>query len=109
MLNIRSQLSNTKKRLSRRAQLGKLDTIESLSARAGAEFVRVRDMIRASGTDSLSHFGNGYTHEGGLCLQQNPDEFAALCLLIKELAPSANYMDLGSSSCCACIILLREI
>ncbi|MDQ1560098.1 MAG: hypothetical protein QOD32_3158 [Pyrinomonadaceae bacterium] len=109
MLNIRSQLSNTKKWISRRAQLGKLDTIETLRARNEPEFVRVRDLIRAAGTDSLSHFGNGYTHEGGLCLQQNPDEFAALCLNLKERAPFANYMEIGSASGGACLILQQEI
>jgi hypothetical protein len=66
-----------------------------LRARNEPEFVRVRDLIRAAGTDRLSHFGNGYTHEGGLCLQQNPDEFAALCLNLKERAPFANYMEIG--------------
>jgi predicted O-methyltransferase YrrM len=109
MLSIRSQLYNTKKWLTRRTQLGKLDTIEAVSARHGEEFARLRDMIRASGTDSLSHFGSSYTHEGGLCLQQNPDEFAALILILKERKPYASYMEIGSASGGACLILQREI
>lgn len=109
MLNLRGQLHNTKKWLYRRTQLGKLDAIQDIRARHGDEFVRVRDLIRTSGTDSLSHFGNGYTYEGGLSLQQNPDEFAALILLLKERRPYANYMEIGSASGGACLLLQREI
>ncbi|HEX8424624.1 MAG TPA: class I SAM-dependent methyltransferase [Pyrinomonadaceae bacterium] len=109
MLNIRGQLHNTKKWLYRRTQLGKLDAIEAIRARHGDEFVRLRDLIRTSGTDSLSHFGNGYTYEGGLSLQQNPDEFAALILLLKERQPYATYMEIGSASGGACLLLQREV
>lgn len=44
----------------------------------------MRDQIRTLGTDNLSHFGNGYLHEGGYSLQQNPDELASLTMLLRE-------------------------
>jgi cephalosporin hydroxylase len=57
------------------------------------------------GTDSLVHFGNGYTHEGGYSLQQNPEEFAALTCLLRERAISGKsclerfpYLEIGSAS-----------
>ncbi len=53
--------------------------------------------VREAGTDSIAHFGNGYTHEGGLYLQQNPEEFAQLALLLKDRGPTA-YMEIGSAS-----------
>lgn len=46
----------------------------------------LRDQIRTLGTDNLSHFGNGYAHEGGYSLQQNPDELASLTMLLRERA-----------------------
>ncbi len=54
--------------------------------------------IREAGTDSLAHFGNSYTHEGGLYLQQNPEEFAQLALLIEDRCAGAHYLEIGSAS-----------
>ena len=62
---------------------------------------RLPDMIRRvqeAGTDSLSHFGNGYTHEGGLYLQQNPEEFAQLAMLLRERSAGDAYLEIGSAS-----------
>lgn len=64
------------------------------------------DLIRRAGTDSLAHFGNGYTHEGGYSLQQNPEEFAALVHLLGERAHVGKglglrrmgYLEIGSAS-----------
>ncbi len=55
------------------------------------------ERIRSAGTDSLAEFGNGYTHEGGLGLQQNPEELADFILLLKGRAPST-YLEIGSAS-----------
>jgi predicted O-methyltransferase YrrM len=55
------------------------------------------DRIRSAGTDSLEHFGNGYTHEGGLGLQQNPEELADFLLFMRERAPKT-YLEIGSAS-----------
>jgi predicted O-methyltransferase YrrM len=55
------------------------------------------DRIRAAGTDSLADFGNGYTHEGGLGLQQNPEELADFILLLKG-RPHETYLEIGSAS-----------
>lgn len=64
--------------------------------------------VREAGTDSLSHFGNGYTHEGGLYLQQNPEEFAQLALLLRDRAQRASYLEVGSASGGACRFLDGE-
>lgn len=98
-------------------QLGKLarpflvrgvDTIEEIRRRR-PDFDGLRDEIRAAGTDSLAHFANGYTLEGGLSLQQNPDEFAALTLLLEERGPHAIYLEIGSASGGACLFLYRRL
>src|SRR6185369_7457348 len=65
------------------------------------EFFALRDHIRTLGTDSLEHFGNGYTHQGGYSLQQNPDELAALALLLQEEIKAGfgkTYLEIGSAS-----------
>jgi predicted O-methyltransferase YrrM len=83
-------------------------TVKDLQAE-GPEFERLRRLIRASGTDCLEHFENGYTHEGGLSLQQNPDEFAALCRFLKLHGPYATYMEIGSASGGTALVLSREV
>jgi hypothetical protein len=63
------------------------------------------DEIRAAGTDNLGHFGNGYKFEGGLALQQNPDEFAAAVACMDDLFPATlafqtnySYLEIGIAS-----------
>ena len=92
----------------RRRNLGAIDSLASIKRRH-KDFDQLRDRIRESGTDSVSHFGNGYTHEGGLYLQQNPDEFAALTLFLRERGPHKDYMEIGSASGGACLFLSREV
>jgi len=87
----------------------KRQTIDDIRGRAEAQFDALRDKIRASGCDSLGHFGNHYTFEGGLSLQQNPDEFAALTLFLGEHARHRLYMEIGSASGGACLFLQREV
>src|ERR1019366_1531187 len=78
-----------------------IETIPLLKPRH-PEFDGWLNQIRSMGTDSLTHFGNGYTHEGGYALQQNPEEFAALCLWLSELGyanlETAVYLEIGSAS-----------
>jgi predicted O-methyltransferase YrrM len=75
-----------------------VDTIERVRARFPG-FGSLVDEVRNAGTDNLSHFGNGYTHEGGLALQQNPDEFAALTrLLVETVSLRSLYLEIGSAS-----------
>jgi predicted O-methyltransferase YrrM len=88
--------------------LANIDTIAKVRKRH-ADFDTLRDRIRAMGTDSLAHFGNHYTFEGGLSLQQNPDELAALCLLLKERGPYNNYMEIGSASGGTCRFLFETV
>lgn len=92
--------------LRRRRLLSGIENVAALRARC-PEFYAVREQIRHSGTDNLSHFGNGYTHEGDLFLQQNPDEFAALCLFLKTQSLRHNYVEIGSASGGACLFLQR--
>jgi predicted O-methyltransferase YrrM len=68
----------------------------------------VRRAVLESGTDSLQHFGNNYASEGGLSLQQNPDEFAALCLFLEERRPHRVYAEIGSASGGACLFLFQR-
>jgi hypothetical protein len=84
--------------------------IESLEDAAHSpDFLDLRNLVRASGTDSLSHFGNGYEVEGGLCLQQNPDEFAGLCLFLRKQRPITNYLEIGCASGGACRFLFEHV
>lgn len=74
-----------------------------------SDFAALRERIRRAGTSSLSHFGNGYTHEGGYHLQQNPDEFASLLLFLQSRAPFAQYLEIGSASGGACLLLSQTV
>lgn len=107
-MNVRQYARTIKRHLTGEPDMGGLDSLAQIRARH-PDFSSVRDRIRASGTDSLSHFGNGYTHEGGLLLQQNPDEFAALTLFLRERKPHRHYMEIGSASGGACLFLSREV
>lgn len=107
-MNVREYAYQAKTWLYRQTYLGNIESIADLRERHN-DFDALRGRIRESGTDSIAHFGNGYTSEGGLLLQQNPDEFAALTLLIRERGPHRNYMEIGSASGGACLFLWREI
>lgn len=80
-----------------------VDTIQAIRTRT-LRFAETVQRIREAGCDSLQHFGNGYTREGGYSLQQNPDEIAALLHLLQErigvtrdiLRPV--YLEIGSAS-----------
>ena len=93
--------------LQRHRLMDKVCGVPDLSGQA--EFGPLRDLICQSGTDCLRHFGNGYLSEGGLALQQNPDEFAALCLFLKRRGPFSTYLEIGSASGGTGFFLAREI
>jgi predicted O-methyltransferase YrrM len=107
-MSLSDQIYDARVWLHRRRIFGRLDSIGGIKNRH-ADFVAVRDRVRSAGTDNLDHFGNGYTHEGGLYLQQNPDEFAALTLFLRERGPYRNYLEIGSASGGACLFLYREV
>ena len=90
-------LANTRDRIEWRRLSKRLDSLDRIRSRH-PEFPDCRAAIRRAGTDNLDYFGNGYEHEGGLFLQQNPDEFAALCLLLEEHKPLNNYLEIGTAS-----------
>lgn len=95
--------------MARRRLLRGVIGIDDIAAQVPTEFKRLQLLVRSSGTDSLEHFDNGYTHEGGLSLQQNPDEFAALCAFLKARGPFDQYVEIGSASGGACLLLCREV
>jgi predicted O-methyltransferase YrrM len=85
-----------------------MDTIDKLRKRASEQFAVAVQDIREAGTDSLSHFGNGYLKEGGLSLQQNPDEFAALLVFLNRVAwRDVAYLEIGSASGGAAVMIHR--
>ena len=88
MSRIRTTVNRYLQRYRRRRYLSQVQDLEAVR-RKSTNFDQVRQSICAAGTDSLAHFGPAYTHEGGLCLQQNPDEFAALCCYLAERRPCA--------------------
>ena len=65
--------------------------------------------IRNAGTNSLPHFRNGYKFEGGLRLQQNPAEFAALCAYLRAHGPYATYLEIGAASGGTCRFLSEAV
>jgi hypothetical protein len=76
-----------------------MDTIDLLRGREPKLFAEQVALIRAAGTDNLSHFGNGYQREGGYSLQQNPDEFAALVVhLLQCVGDTWLFLEIGSAS-----------
>lgn len=76
-----------------------MDTIERARNRWGEAFINTVQMIRAAGTDSLPFFAGGYLREGGYSLQQTPEEFAALVLLLKHTRrPASVLLEIGSAS-----------
>ena len=108
VMNAHNQLYRAKVWFHLRNTLPGLESIAGIKQRH-SDFEAMRDRIRRSGTDSLAHFGNGYTHEGGLYLQQNPDEFAALTLFLREHGPHKNYLEIGSASGGGCLFLYQEL
>ena len=111
-MNPIATIGRLKKQFARRSCLGEIDSVVHVIAR-NKDFDRLRDLIRQSGTDNLFHFGNAYTHEGGLSLQQNPDEFASLICFLKEqnkvCGQFTNYMEIGSASGGTCLLLNQEL
>ena len=103
--------------LRRRLRLGRqyrrwrlLRGIERLrDARKREDHDRLVELIRRSGTDDTGVFGETYAFEGGLYLQQNADEFAALLARLKEHSPIGTYVEIGSASGGQCLLLHREV
>lgn len=71
---------------------------QELQERFSQEYDTLIQDIRTAGTNSLAHFKNGYTKEGGLRLQQNPHELAGLILFLKTRRPINKYLEIGSAS-----------
>lgn len=89
--SVRSILHRVKRR-------GLPNLLDIETSRRSRDFNGIVDLIRKAGTNSLAHFKNGYEHEGGLRLQQNPDEFAALVLALRTRRAIRQYFEIGSAS-----------
>ena len=94
--------------LQRKVYLTKIETIINVRKRSPG-FTELVNKINHSGTASLTNLRYSYTFEGGLRLQQNPEEFAALCIYLQENKPYINYLEIGSASGGACLFLSREV
>ena len=85
-----------------------VETIGSV-AKLGAGFDAMLARVRAAGTDSRRVFGEDYAAEGGLCLQQNTREFAALLCLLVRRKPIRHYLEIGTASGGTCKMLHEAI
>lgn len=74
--------------------------------RAAPLFAETVQCIRALGGD---HEMFGFDFVGGYALQQNPEELAALLLLLKRLAPFDTYLEIGSASGGTARVLWQEL
>jgi cephalosporin hydroxylase len=92
----------------RRALIRDVETVASIRA-AEPEFDALLARVLAAGTDSKWWFGAAYEFEGGLSLLQNPDELAALCLLLRRHERRATYLEIGSASGGTCRFLDQEV
>lgn len=108
LTKMRDKIERHRLNLLRQIYARNLDTIACVKQR-NRDFELLRDTIRASGTNSLGFFCNAYTHEGGLRLQQNPDEFAALSVYLQEHRPFSNYIEIGSASGGCCLFLSKQV
>ena len=72
------------------------ESVASIRA-AEPEFDALFERVCAAGTDSKWWFGRAYEFEGGLALLQNPEELAALCLLLRRHEPRDTYLEIGSA------------
>jgi predicted O-methyltransferase YrrM len=105
--SVRARAEQAERAARRWARRRGLDTLAKRRRASG--FDALTTAIRGMGADSLEHFRNGYTHEGGLALQQHPEEFAALCLFLRERAPYRGYLEIGTGSGGQCLALYREV
>lgn len=104
---IRNHAERGQQAIRRWARRRGLDSVGKRRREPG--FDQLVTAIRGMGADSLEHFQNGYTHEGGLGLQQHPDEFAALCLFLRGRGPFRSYLEIGTGSGGQCLALFREV
>lgn len=81
--------------------------MESIATFSRELYDQILADIRAVGTDNLSFFGGGYEKEGGYSLQQNPEEFAALSVLLRKACAGKSqwYLEIGSASGGVCRFL----
>jgi hypothetical protein len=89
-------------------RLARADSIPAVQ-RGNPDYATLRHAIREAGTDSLAHFTNGHTIEGGLSLQQDPGESAALCSFLKERERHPDVRRDRLSKRRACLFLYRKL
>jgi cephalosporin hydroxylase len=95
--------------LARRAFVRDVETVDSLRAGEPDEFAALFARVCAAGTDDKWWFGRAYEHVGGLALLQNPEEIAALCLLLRGHGPRDTYLEIGSAGGGTCRFIHQEV
>ena len=92
----------------RRHLVRDVETVGSIrAAEPGWDALHAR--VCAAGTDDKWWFGRAYERVGGLALLQNPEELAALCLLLRRSERRATYLEIGSAGGGTCRFLHQEV
>lgn len=65
----------------------------------------ILDKVKNAGVSNVAYFKNGYSFEGGLLLQQNPYEYAALASFLRATPDLKFYLEIGSASGGSCYFL----
>lgn len=73
-----------------------MQNIETIKNSKAQEFEFLKDKILDSGSDNLDYFGGKF--QGGYKLQQNTDEFTALCLFLRSFPTFKHYCEISSAS-----------
>jgi len=85
--------------------LGKILSIEDIYNEDKLFYEETLHKIKKSGVSDINYFKNGYDFEGGLLLQQNPYEYAALVTYLKKYNNYKVYLEIGSASGGSCKFL----
>lgn len=101
-------MSTRTARAARRVLTPRVETVASLRAAEPEAFAQLFERVCAAGTDSKWWFGRAYAFEGGLALLQNPEELAALCLLLRR-APRDVFLEIGSAGGGTCRFLHEQV
>lgn len=85
--------------------LRKILSIEDIYNEDKSFYDETLHKIKKSGVSDMKYFKNGYDFEGGLLLQQNPYEYAALVTYLKKYNNYKVYLEIGSASGGSCKFL----
>lgn len=77
-----------------------METVNTTRLFHAEAFTDLVEEVLSAGTDNLGHFGCGYKLEGGLSLQQQPEEFAAAVIFLSRVLPfgERHMLEIGTAS-----------